>query len=380
MAYHIAKRFKKKPLWIISDRPTVANDNGEAFFRYMADKNPKGINFEFVINKDCPDAKRMKKIGKVVYFDSFKYKMHFLLADKLISSQANDFVLNAFTVWENRYIRDIANADFVFLQHGITKDDLSPWLNKRNKKIDLFITAARDEHQSILDGYYGLDESKVALTGFSRFDRLYNQKSNLKKQVLIMPTWRRSISQSYDKDNNSVYYDKFNETEYFKFFNNLINDERVLSVMREKGYTGKFALHPIHAKQIVDYQENDVFTTVKGKINYQELFSESALMITDFSSTFFDFCYLEKPIIYAQFDKEDFYAGQIYNEGYFGYEKNGFGPVCETYEDTVNTLINSINNDCVLDSEYEKRIKDFYAFNDNQNCQRIFDAIVNMDK
>jgi CDP-glycerol glycerophosphotransferase (TagB/SpsB family) len=195
-----------------------------------------------------------------------------------------------------------------------------------------------------------------------------------------MPTWRRSISQSYDKDNNSVYYDKFNETEYFKFFNNLINDERVLSVMREKGYTGKFALHPIHAKQIVDYQENDVFTTVKGKINYQELFSESALMITDFSSTFFDFCYLEKPIIYAQFDKEDFYAGQIYNEGYFGYEKNGFGPVCETYEDTVNTLINSINNDCVLDSEYEKRIKDFYAFNDNQNCQRIFDAIVNMDK
>ena len=32
--------------------------------------------------------------------------------------------------------------DFVFLQHGIIKDDLSKWLQKRNKKIDLFVTSA----------------------------------------------------------------------------------------------------------------------------------------------------------------------------------------------------------------------------------------------
>lgn len=378
--YYILSLFKKKPLWIISDRPTVANDNGEAFFCYLSEKNPKDLNFEFVINRDCPDAKRMKKFGKVVYFGTLKYKLHFLLADKIISSQANDFIMNAFTIWDNRYIRDLCTFDFVFLQHGIILNDLSSWLQKRNKKIDLFVTSAKAEQQSIVNGEYGLDENKVILTGLPRFDRLYNQKSNLKKQILIMPTWRRSITQSYDKDCNSVYYDKFNQTDYFNFFNNLINDEKLLSVMREYGYTGKFCLHPIHAKQAVDYNGNDVFSVVNGTVNYQSLFSESALMITDFSSTFFDFCYLNKPVIYAQFDRKEFYEGQIYDEGYFDYARDGFGPVCSTYEETLEQLITSIKNGCITGSDYAKRIQNFYSHIDNHNCDRIYSAIRNMDK
>lgn len=378
--YHIATLFKKKPLWIVSDRPTVANDNGEAFFRYLSEKNPKDIKYEFVINKGCADAERMKQYGKVVYFNTLKYKFHFLLADNVISSQANDFILNAFTIEENRYIRDLCTFNFVFLQHGIIKDDLSKWLQKKNKKIDLFVTSARAEQMSIVNGDYGLDESKVILTGLPRFDRLYNKKSNLKKQILIMPTWRRSISESYDKDNNSVYFDKFIDTEYFKFFNNLINDEKLLRVMREHGYTGKFCLHPIHAKQAVDYNGNDVFSIVNGTVDYQSLFTESALMITDFSSTFFDFCYLQKPVIYAQFDREDFYAGQIYDEGYFEYGRDGFGPVCKTYEQTRNKLITAIMNDCQLDDEYKNRINNFYAYHDNHNCDRIYNEICKLNK
>lgn len=63
----------------------------------------------------------------------------------ILSSQANDFILNAFTIWDNRYLRDLMHFDFVFLQHGITMNDLSNWLQKRNKKIDLFVTSAPAE-------------------------------------------------------------------------------------------------------------------------------------------------------------------------------------------------------------------------------------------
>ncbi len=378
--YHIARCFKRKELWIVSDRPTVANDNGEAFFRYLAEISPENIHYEFVINKGCPDAKRMKQFGKVVYFNTLKYKLHFLLADNVISSQANEFILNAYSKENNLYIRDLCTFNFIFLQHGITKDNLSKWLQKKNKKIDLFITAAKPEQQSIINGAYGLDESKVVLTGFSRFDRLYDKKSNLKKQILVMPTWRRSISESYDKDTNSVYYDKFNETEYFKFFNNLINDEKLLKAMKKHGYTGKFCLHPIHSKQTVDYNGNDVFSIVSGTVDYQSLFTESALMITDYSSTFFDFCYLQKPVIYAQFDREDFYKGQVYDEGYFEYKRDGFGPVCETYEQIMETLIKAIMNGCKLDDEYKNRIENFYAYHDNKNCERIYNEICKLSK
>ena len=53
--------------------------------------------------------------------------------------------------------------------------------------------------------------------------------------------------------------DGFKDTDYFKFYNGLINNERLLSVMREKGYKGLFCLHPIFMKQSVDFEQNDVF-------------------------------------------------------------------------------------------------------------------------
>lgn len=375
LLYHIKKRFKKKPLWIISDRPDTAHDNGEAFFRYLAAQNPTDITFKFVMDKDAPDAARLKKIGRVAYFGTKKYQLDYLLADKIISSQANDFILNAFSIWDNRYIRDLCTFDFIFLQHGIIMNDLSDWLQKRNKKIDLFVTSAQAEKDSIVNGNYGLDAKNVILTGLPRFDHLFDEKSHVKKQILIMPTWRRSIKQSYDKDCRSVYFDKFNKTAYFHFFNSLINDPRLTQVMRMNGYTGVFCLHPIHAKQAVDFEENDVFSVVKGAADYPDLFTKSALMVTDYSSTFFDFCYLRKPVIYAQFDQKDFFAGQIYDEGYFKYERDGFGPVCAGYDATIDEIIRFIENGCVLDSEYQKRIDRFYAYNDNQNCKRIEEAI-----
>ena len=42
----------------------------------------------------------------------------------------------------------LMDKDYVFLQHGITKDDLSSWLNTK-KNMSLFVTATQDEYNSI---------------------------------------------------------------------------------------------------------------------------------------------------------------------------------------------------------------------------------------
>ena len=39
------------------------------------------------------------------------------------------------------YIRDLYKYKFIFLQHGIIKDDLSEWLNKFNKNLHMFVTS-----------------------------------------------------------------------------------------------------------------------------------------------------------------------------------------------------------------------------------------------
>ena len=115
-------------------------------------------------------------------------------------------------------------------------------------------------------------------------------------------------------------------------------------------------------------------------MTYSKEFKQNKLLITDFSSTFFDFAYLHKPIIYTQFDTEKFYESQIFDKGYFDYEKDGFGPICKTVDETVNAIIKIIDNDCVIDKKYEKRINTFYEYTDNKNCERIYNKIIELEK
>ena len=47
----------KKPIWIISDRLSRADDNGEAFFAYLREFKKGTVNSFFVMTKDCDDYK-----------------------------------------------------------------------------------------------------------------------------------------------------------------------------------------------------------------------------------------------------------------------------------------------------------------------------------
>ena len=68
----------------------------------------------------------------------------------------------------------------------------------------------------------------------------------------------------------------------------------------------------------------------------QPLFAKTALLVTDYSSVAFEIAYIEKPVIYYQFDAEQFYGGgHLGFGGYFDFARDGFGPVCETEDDPV---------------------------------------------
>ena len=62
-----------------------------------------------------------------------------------------------------------------------------------------------------------------------------------------------------------------------------------------------------------------------------------------------------------------FYKNHVYKEGFFDYEKHGFGPVCYNYEDTVDTLIKA-NNMTSFNKVYE-----FCLFLDHINNNKGYD-------
>ena len=97
-------------------------------------------------------------------------------------------------------------------------------------------------------------------------------------------------------------------------------------------------------------------------------------MITDYSSVAFDFAYLNKPVIYYQFDLED-YRKKQYREGYFDYEKDGFGPVSFNRKEVLNEIKYYIKTDFNSKKKYSNNMKKFFLFRDRKNSERVYRAI-----
>lgn len=366
----------KKDIWIVSDRYEIAGDNGQVLFEYLCSKKDHNKKIYFVISKNAKMVKELKKIGPVIYYQTLKYKILFLNSKYIISSHSEKYTTNIVGSSLN-YFKDLYKFKYVFLQHGIINNDLSKWLNRFNKNISLFITSTKKEYDSIVNGDYFYDNKVVKLTGLPRYDKL-KLPQKLINQILILPTWRSNLTGDIKIGTQTRQYnEKFKESDYFKFYNNLINDERLISILKKYNYKLKFSVHPSHFVQIVDYKQNEM-VEIERSLNYSEEFKKSKMLITDYSSVAFDFAYLEKPIIYSHFDYDDFFKNQFYERGYFDYKEDGFGEIANDYDSLINMLIQYIENDCKIEEKYIERINQFFKFNDNKNCKRVYDEIIKL--
>ena len=370
----------KKEIWLINDEKDKARDNGEYFFRYLRSKKIWGLDVYFVIQKNCTDFRRLKRLGHVLDLNSNEYLNKFLKSDKLITSVTNFWVENPFGEDRNLIV-DLFNFKLIYIDNGIIKDDFSKILNHYEKNINLFITSTKNEYNSILSDKYGYNSNEVVLTGMPRFDNLekyrkqkINQISN-NRTILIAPTWRKFIKKSKDSPILSIIHsDNFKSTQFFQFYNSLINNKKLIQTMKINNYKGIFCLHHYFRAQWIDFTSNEVFE-IKEFCDYQNLIMEASLLITDYSSVFFDFGYLEKPIIYTHFDYES-YRLEEHPEGYFNYKKDGFGPIYDNVNSTVNSILKSIKKNNTIKNKYLKRINKFFSFHDENNCERVLKEIL----
>lgn len=367
-----------RKVWIISDRITRAKDNGEFFFRYLKECPQPNILPYFAISKKSPDYRRMKQYGKVIPMESLRYQVLFLVADCVISSLWGYSTEDPFG-WHRDLIKDLFHYRYIYLDHALTKDDISPDVNKHLRNFSMWTTAAQGETASILNYPYGYLPDVPQTTGLARYDAIYPAIDTLpQKMILIAPTWRKNLVQSFDQNGMVKYSATFKNSDFFHFYNDLMNDERLLEGMRRHGYKGVFRLHPTISVQAKDFTCNDVFSIQPQSETYESEFYENALVVTDYSSLAMDYAYVKRAVIYAQFDKNEFYQTHSYHESYFDYERDGFGPVCYDYEDTVQAILDALEHDCKLDLRYMERRQAFFAHIDNKNCARICKAVLSL--
>lgn len=348
------RRMKNKSLWLFADMSFRADDNAEHLYRYVMQNYPEQ-NIAFVLRKNSHDYKRLKEEGfKLIDPKSLKFKYLVFRADKLISSHIDRYFFEG--LGENT----LKTKDFIFLQHGVTKDDISSWLNQR--KIDLFITGIKDEYDSIARDFnrYKFTPKEVKLTGFPRWDNLLKNNKTNTKQILIMPTWREYIVGSYSKKLMKRRFNpKFYETEYFYRWGSFLHHKKLKKICEKYNYKIVFNPHPQIRPYLDGFNLPNYIIIPSSEMSVQKLFCESSLMVTDYSSVAFEMAVLKKPVIYYQFDKDEFFVKHTMQRGYFDYNQN------VVFD--INTLL------CELKFHLENKFTDNNLEQNSDFCKEIID-------
>lgn len=359
-------------IWLIADHRSEAGDNGEAIFRHLCAHPELGIYPVMVLSSTATVHRELSVLGEVVEPGSRRFFDRYFQADVVLNSAADEYMINPLGAL-SAYVRDLIPPISVFLQHGVTKDDQSDWLNFPRKGFDVFLVSSPLERDAILDGTYGYAPDQVALTGLPRMDVRNSSPEGL---VLIAPTWRRELAGELNiETGRAKARDDFDQSEYFQRWQEVISHPRLNAYLEARGMRAALAMHPSHSAEIGKFFPGRRVDVLSYPFDYQELFSRLDILVTDYSSVAFDVAYLRKPVVYLQGDRKQFYANHLYRQGYYSYDEDGFGPVVEGIEALVDEVIAALGLNGRMMPEYEARAERFFAFQGGGNCQRVVDAV-----
>ena len=361
LAFKIINKISKRKLLLVTENGKTARDNGYHFYKYVRTQHPEDYCY-YVIDKKNNDYNKVKEYGNIIQYRSLKHWLYYLAANYNISNQ-KDGNPDAPLFYIIHVILGLYN-NRVFLQHGITKDD-AEWLYYKNCKFKYFICGARREYEFIKEKF-GYPKGNVIYTGFPRFDNLYNNKVN-NNQILIMPTWRNWLG----RDTNILGKKTiFEETDFYKNWSEFLNKEEFIDYIESNNIRILFYPHMNMQKFLDKFSTKSKNIEIVGmNKDIQTILKESSLMITDYSSVYMDFAYMEKPIIYFQVDYEE-YRKKQYQDGYFDYKKDGFGPIVKNANELVKILKKIIENG--QEKKYINRMNNFFELKDQNNCERIY--------
>ncbi|MFB6818901.1 glycosyltransferase [Streptomyces sp. NPDC056347] len=367
-------RLHRKDIWIIGERADTAQDNAYHLFRWIRENHPRRKVY-YAIDGDAKDRAKVAPYGHVLDRTSRRYRMYLLHAKRLIDPYDLEAYLGFPELSKSSFLRgygDLLNYRRVFLQHGVTYNDVAPSVHHQVTSVDLLLTVGEAE-RSYFAEHCGYGYARVAAAGFPRFDALEPVRSE-RPRILLMPTWRRDIvAPSYDRAAKAKI--PFAASEYFRFFSTLLRDERLLGVLEQTGVDLEFMPHYEIRPYLHHFRIDHPRVTVTGDgRDVQLAMRECSLLVTDYSSVFFDVAYMGTPIVYTPFDEEDFY-GSHYKRGYYEFERDGFGPVCRDVDSTVREIIATVRRNFQVEPEYRARVDAFFGRRDTGNSERVFHAI-----
>lgn len=367
----------ERQLWLFAKHGNDIGDNAFVFYKYVKSNHPE-IRCVYVADSNSPEAyQKAKEEGEVVQYRSREHKALFLKADKIITSHVGDsepwdyaFVAKL----RKRFPRWAQKHKIIHLQHGVIDKNVAHIYSSELRPVDLFISSTEKE-KSYIERTLGYRPEQVPCTGLARFDDLYGSETEKEKLILLIPRYRKDVMVALPENKIKLKY-HFMNTQFYRRYQELLQDE-ILADMLDK-YDYRMIFYPHYEVQALigcfHTKSDRIILADRNRYSLDELLKKCALMITDYSSVAFDFAYMRKPVIYYQFDRDEFIVE--YGGSYFDHERDGFGPVVRTKKNCLSEVLDYLKEQFDLAGSYSKRCRNTFPNYDKKNCERIYGKIM----
>lgn len=359
------------PLWLIGERPETARDNGRALFAHLRSTRPDAQVY-YIITQDSPMRATIAPLGHVVTHSSWRHRVMMLHADVLINAYSIKHMLPS--RWHpSGYMRQCAwrvGAVRIYLKHGV---HLSPYAVKRaSGGYDLVATVGDREAEALgeTSGY----REQLVVTGLARYDSLVRPEVP-SRTVLFMPTWRRYLAPTLFSNSDETQVAYAGST-YERFMTDFLGSERLAALLEREDLRLLVAPH-YNLQNLLNDQDvasQRVEVLDGATVDIPALLRSCDLLVTDYSSVQFDVAYVGTPIIYCQFDEDEYTSGHS-AFSWFEPQQDGFGPVTRDAASTVDAIEHYVRERFAREPLYSERVDSVFAFRDRHNCERLVAAI-----
>lgn len=200
------------------------------------------------------------------------------------------------------------------------------------------------------DSFSSMHRSKLIQYLNNKYRLDFNALEDI-RIITYMPTFRDSTEDQFD---------------FLKlpsdFINNFLSEHNAILIQKSH-FASKYVTDSVGTNRVFAESEYPA----------QELLCATDILITDYSSCFFDFLLLDRPIIHYLYDYE-FYKNS--DRGlYYAKEDVTCGKVAENLDDLFNGLVEYIRDSSVDHDLRLRRRKQFLPYEGPNSCANIYDFL-----
>ncbi|NLM04544.1 MAG: CDP-glycerol--poly(glycerophosphate) glycerophosphotransferase [Clostridiales bacterium] len=268
----------------------------------------------------------------------------------------------------------LSNARHIELWHGIPlkkimyDDKISNDHNRENDKKIIkrimnwpgkkkrYVVSTSDKISEIYTSAFNLDKSKIIQLGQPRNDVFFSEEIEdigfpkeykEKKVILYMPTHR-------NEGKTKIEIEK------------ILDLERINNICKANGWIFLVKKHYYHKDEITEFDKySNIKDITKEIYDSQMLLKYTDILITDYSSCYIDYLLLDRPVIFYNYDYENYIMKD--REMYFEYDSVTPGKKAENYLELEKELIELIQENNDEYRELRKEVRDLFYSRDNQN-------------